>query len=136
LRSSIDDLRSWLVHSQESGQSTPEYLQPLTEEVPEIDYDDIGNRRIVDRWIAMYEKDGDFQYRQFGITKKGSLIIGPQAMQPGDLVCVLHGGELAYILRPAKMKNYFLGECYIHGLGLRFQNHSGDDLDWDWFCLV
>jgi hypothetical protein len=136
LRPSIDDLRSWLIHAQESGQSTPDYLQPLIKKFPEIENDDIEERRIVDRWIAIYEKDNDFQYRQFGITKKGLLMVGPQAMEPGHLVCLLHGGELAYILRPAKEKYYYLEECYIHGLNLRFKSHSGNDFDWDWFCLV
>jgi hypothetical protein len=84
----------------------------------------------------MYERDGDFQYRQFAVTKKGFLTVGPQAMQPGDLICLLHGGELPYILRPAQEKYHFLGECYVHDLNLQRRNHPGKDLELEWFFLA
>ncbi|KAH7349711.1 heterokaryon incompatibility protein-domain-containing protein [Plectosphaerella cucumerina] len=41
--------------------------------------------------------------------------IGPEVMQPGDLVCVLLGGPVPYVLRPLDSgEHYFVGECYVH----------------------
>jgi hypothetical protein len=50
-------------------------------------------------------------------TKSGYMGIGDNALEPGDLVCVLLGGRTPYILRPAEGRKYrFIGECYLHGI--------------------
>ncbi|KAH8646504.1 heterokaryon incompatibility protein-domain-containing protein [Tricladium varicosporioides] len=50
-------------------------------------------------------------------TKNGRLGFAPKAAQEGDLICVLYGGEVPYVLRPWK-HGYFLviGECYLDGI--------------------
>ncbi|OCL11408.1 hypothetical protein AOQ84DRAFT_269871, partial [Glonium stellatum] len=50
-------------------------------------------------------------------TKMGYMGIGPAACEIGDIVCVLFGGQVLYVLRPRNNGKYeFVGECYIHGL--------------------
>lgn len=55
--------------------------------------------------------------RRFFKTASGSLGIGPQAMRPGDIVAVLYGGDIPYVLRPVDDKHYqLLGPAYVHGI--------------------
>jgi hypothetical protein len=55
--------------------------------------------------------------RQF-FTENGYMGIGPGTMRKGDLVCVLFGGCVPYILRPTDTDNMykFVGESYVHGI--------------------
>ncbi len=47
----------------------------------------------------------------------GAIGVGPEAMQEGDLVCVLHGGDIPFIIRQVEAKGYLLmGECYVREL--------------------
>lgn len=46
-------------------------------------------------------------------TQGGSLGLGPACTGIGDWVCVLKGGKVPYVLRPAEASFNFLGECYI-----------------------
>ena len=48
-------------------------------------------------------------------TSKGHLGLGPIAMRVGDIITVLFGGNVPYILRPVSDDHYRLvGECYFH----------------------
>jgi hypothetical protein len=42
--------------------------------------------------------------------------VGSRMMQIGDKICVLFGGEVLFILRPAGETYRLVGECYVHGL--------------------
>jgi hypothetical protein len=43
--------------------------------------------------------------------------LGPEAAQAGDIICILFGGRIPYLLRPSSDDSYLLvGECYINGL--------------------
>ena len=55
--------------------------------------------------------------RQF-FTENGYMGIGPAAIKEGDLVCVLLGGCVPYILRPTDTENMYklVGESYVHGI--------------------
>ncbi|CAI6095947.1 unnamed protein product [Clonostachys chloroleuca] len=45
-----------------------------------------------------------------------SMGLGPDVLRPGDLVCVLFGGPVPYILRPFRGNEYhFVGECFVPG---------------------
>jgi hypothetical protein len=63
---------------------------------------------------------GDHEYACVGrrafTTKKGYLGLGPMATQPGDLVCVLFGAKVPFILRYEEDHYLFVGECYVHGI--------------------
>jgi hypothetical protein len=51
------------------------------------------------------------------ITKCGYVGLGPRGMAEGDVVCVLFGGRIPYLLRPAEDERYSLiGEIYVHGI--------------------
>jgi hypothetical protein len=55
-------------------------------------------------------------YRRFFVTLDGRLGIGPRWTRKGDLVCVLFGGGVPYILCPKGRRYSFIGESYVHGL--------------------
>lgn len=42
--------------------------------------------------------------------------IGPDAMKEGDVIAVLFGGKVSYVLRPFHAGYIFIGECYVPGL--------------------
>ncbi len=73
-------------------------------------------------------------------TTAGRMGIVPAATRVGDLVCVLFGGQVLYILRSISQDPLyeFLGECYIHGLmdGEAFEQEDTRDADQETFCLV
>jgi hypothetical protein len=49
------------------------------------------------------------------VTSTEMLGIGPQAMIPGDVVVILHGGDMPFVLRPADNGLWRLvGECYLY----------------------
>jgi hypothetical protein len=54
--------------------------------------------------------------RRFFTTEKGYIGLGPEASRVGDLVCVLLGGPLPYILRRSETSFKLIGESYVHGL--------------------
>jgi hypothetical protein len=49
-------------------------------------------------------------------TKDGYIGLGDDTLKADDLVCVLFGGKMPFILR--RMEGYykFIGECYLHGI--------------------
>lgn len=50
-------------------------------------------------------------------TEKGRFGQVMKSTLPGDLVCILYGGEVPYIIRPRGDGTYmFVGSCFIHGL--------------------
>ena len=54
--------------------------------------------------------------RGFFTTREGYIGLAPSRTTAGDLVCVIKGANVPFILRPTG-ENYFLvGECYCHGI--------------------
>ncbi len=56
--------------------------------------------------------------RSFFVTERGYMGLGPSGMEEGDLVYVLSGGQVPFILRPLILAEGFslVGESYIHGI--------------------
>ncbi|ENH65879.1 Heterokaryon incompatibility protein 6, OR allele [Fusarium oxysporum f. sp. cubense race 1] len=55
--------------------------------------------------------------RRFFRTEKGYMGLGPPDIQPGDAICLLLGGCVAYALRRSAHETWiYVGECYIHGI--------------------
>jgi hypothetical protein len=54
--------------------------------------------------------------RRFFVTKDGSMGIGPNTMKEGDVIVILFGGRVPYLLRVVDTGYKFLGECYVLGL--------------------
>lgn len=50
-------------------------------------------------------------------TNKGWMGLGPRCMRPDDLLVVLDGGPMPYILRPADAGKFlFMGDCYVSNI--------------------
>jgi hypothetical protein len=54
--------------------------------------------------------------KRFFVTKNGLMGVGPDAMKEGDIIGILFGGRVPYVLRPVDDGFRFLGECYVSGL--------------------
>jgi len=49
-------------------------------------------------------------------TSSGYVGIVPSYTEPGDIVCILSGGQTPFILREEEHHHLLVGECYIHGI--------------------
>ncbi|PQE20174.1 Heterokaryon incompatibility protein [Rutstroemia sp. NJR-2017a BBW] len=87
--------------------------------------DALGEKRYqIQSAVAANETDGNASVRQaamkraFFVTEKGYMGLGPLSMVEGDLVYVLSGGQVPFILRPTISAEGFalVGESYIHGI--------------------
>jgi hypothetical protein len=67
-----------------------------------------------DEWSRV--ANGASKNRIFARTKKGYYVLGPKVMKEGDVVCVLYGGKMPFVLRPWGRYFLLVGECYVHGL--------------------
>jgi hypothetical protein len=55
--------------------------------------------------------------RRFCTTRRGRLACVPEGAETGDLICILYGGEVPYVLRPQHNGyNVVVGECYVDGI--------------------
>jgi len=53
--------------------------------------------------------------RFFICGQQGLFGVGPEETRKGDVVCLLLGGRVPYVLRPLENGNYrLIGECYLH----------------------
>ncbi len=56
------------------------------------------------------------QGRSFFFSNDGRIGILSDTAQQGDLIYLILGGEVPYVLRPEGDEYLFIGECYVHGL--------------------
>ncbi|KAL6877850.1 heterokaryon incompatibility domain-containing protein [Trichoderma longibrachiatum] len=64
------------------------------------------------------------RYRRFAVTRGGYFVLGPDALQEGDVVVILRGGKTPFLLREVRGHDdsnadggwVLVGECYVHGL--------------------
>ncbi|PTB63800.1 HET-domain-containing protein [Trichoderma citrinoviride] len=69
------------------------------------------------------------RYRRFAVTRGGYFVLGPDALQEGDVVVLLRGGKTPFLLREVHDDDdgtasgggsgggwVLVGECYVHGL--------------------
>ena len=55
--------------------------------------------------------------RSFITTKLGYMGLAPARSQIGDVVCVIKGGKVPFVLRESPGGLYqFVGETYVHGI--------------------
>ena len=52
-------------------------------------------------------------HRRMFLTRDGRLGIGPKMMRPGDMVAVLFGGRMPFVVRPSSDHFVFVGDCYV-----------------------
>jgi hypothetical protein len=51
------------------------------------------------------------------LSEYGYVGLGPSYMRPGDVIVVLNGANVPFIIRPADEGKYrFMGECYCDGI--------------------
>ena len=68
----------------------------------------------VDLWLHEVNEG-----KRFFTTDSADAIIGtgPEGLQVGDIVCVLYGGDVPFILHPDGQGHYrVIGECYVSGI--------------------
>jgi hypothetical protein len=62
--------------------------------------------------------------RKLFVSQEGFLGLGPPCLEVGDIVCLLFGGAMLYVLRKLESDRYrFLGYCLVYGI------MSGEALD-------
>jgi len=54
--------------------------------------------------------------RGFFLSKQGYIGLARYEVREGDKICILHGGQVPFILRQEGRYHVFKGECYIYGL--------------------
>lgn len=64
------------------------------------------------RWAATYA----LKRRRLFYSKEGYFGVGPAVMQPGDIVCILFGAQVPFILRRKDSRYQLVGESYVHGI--------------------
>ncbi|KAL8838538.1 MAG: hypothetical protein Q9170_002118 [Blastenia crenularia] len=78
-------------------------------------------------WQAAIDSDGATNFRNAAVShcagrsfirsRDGRLGLAPKSTRVGDIVCLFHGGDVPFILRPFDSGRYgFVGEAYIHGV--------------------
>ncbi|CZR59900.1 related to heterokaryon incompatibility protein het-6 [Phialocephala subalpina] len=70
-----------------------------------------GDHETWSRWAASASEG-----RVFARTWKGYFVLGPKALEAGDVICVLFGARVPFCLRPIGKRYLLVGECYVHGL--------------------
>ena len=61
--------------------------------------------------LAAMMKGG--HHRTVYITERGALGLGTDNVQIGDVVCILFGGTVPFVLRPQAHYWHFVGDCYV-----------------------
>jgi hypothetical protein len=94
--------------------------------------EDSGEATDDEVWVEAYHKGsrGDWKgYEQNGMNfcfgrsffemKNGWMGLGPNTLEIDDVVVLLYGGDIPYVLRPRPEGGYVLvGEAYVHGVML------------------
>jgi hypothetical protein len=73
------------------------------------------------------------------VTSSGHLGLGPEYMELNDVVVVLFGGNLPFLLRPLTNGQWNLvGQCYVHGImkGEALTGEGANEDNHEWFELV
>lgn len=67
--------------------------------------------------------------KEMFITKSGYLGLGHEGVQVEDVVCILSGGEVPFLLRPTYTDGAFQlhSECYVHGI---MDGEMVEKMDW------
>jgi hypothetical protein len=55
-------------------------------------------------------------WKRFAASAQGYLAVVPVASSPGDVVCVVMGAAVPFVLRKMQYGYQLIGECYVHGL--------------------
>ncbi|KAF2095976.1 hypothetical protein NA57DRAFT_59038 [Rhizodiscina lignyota] len=56
------------------------------------------------------------EYRARFTTEHGMFGVGPMFMELNDMLCILYGATVAFIIRPKGAGYLLMGECYVYDL--------------------
>lgn len=75
--------------------------------------------------------------RKLFFTDSGNLGLGPMAMQEEDILCILFGGRVPYVLRAEGEFYRLVGECYVYDMmnGEAIASMEEGKLENRWFKL-
>lgn len=66
-------------------------------------------------------------HRRFIITQKGHLGLGPNASKYGDLVCVLFGAAVPFVIRVVSGYSFLIGQAYVD-TAMHYDGNLEDDV--------
>jgi hypothetical protein len=103
MSSASEKFEEYLIESQ----TTVNGVRGLDEVIPHFETHAIIEASL-DRWSSR---------RRFSVTRNGRLACVPKGSREGDAICILFGGEVPYVLRPAGGGFYaIVGECYVDNI--------------------
>jgi hypothetical protein len=100
---------------------------------PEATVHDAGARRFMDALGNACHSRRSFR------TSSGHIGIGLEAIQGADVIVVLYGGDVPFVVGPAENgQHLLLGPCYVHGImyGEAMKRHMGQEGDDVVYSLV
>ena len=77
---------------------------------------------LVDDGVSIVQFTNCIMDRRFCVTEKGHMSLVTEYAQPGDLLCILFGGRVPFVLRPSRPDDHscrefrIVGEAYVHGV--------------------
>ena len=92
--------------------------QTETEELPEAASEDILQwyRNYGEPFKASVDAFNNHQQSNFFTTSSGRFGLGQSGVAPGDMLCILFGGRVVYILRDFGAYQKLVGCAYVHGV--------------------
>lgn len=102
--------QDWATSRLSPYHQNPHMLQKAVEMICPLIYSEIASWRFQEEyWFSGRD-------RRFFVTDDGLLAMGPRSMQEGDIVVVLFGGKVPFVLRPSLDGYRLVGECYVNGI--------------------
>jgi hypothetical protein len=84
-----------------------------------LDSDPVKRRLPIGLWLLL--KSSTFRSARLVVTRTGQIGLAPLAVEPGDYIAILAGGDVPFTLRKVRMEGIYrdayklLGCCYIDG---------------------
>ncbi|KAK3635911.1 hypothetical protein LTR56_014449 [Elasticomyces elasticus] len=90
----------------------------------------IGNQTVTRETRVFFAMTEASYGRRLSWTSKGYLALLPEAAIKGDLVVILRGGRLPFVVRPIEHGHRLIGPAYVHGImnGEAYDEESCGDL--------
>ncbi|KAL8840384.1 MAG: hypothetical protein Q9176_003877 [Flavoplaca citrina] len=96
--------------------------------------------RYFEDWQAGIDSDGVTDFRNAAVSRcagrsfircrDGRSGLAPRNAQEGDIVCLFHGGDVPFVLRPLDSARYtFVGEAFVYGIMQGEHSHRLCGLD-------
>lgn len=81
---------------------------------------DLGSNGVGDAFKWSHEASLVSRHRRLGLSAQGHYLLGPDTMEPGDIIVVLYGGFTPFVLRRRGQRSEdgwtLIGEAYVHGM--------------------